>query len=205
VLRPVYQEFTLPDIAYIGGGGENAYWLERKRQFEYFGVFFPVIIRRNSALFITQGHWKHMQKLGLNEKDIFKEEHELITSYLESASDADFHLNTESEGIKNIFASIAAKAMLIDPTLEHTILGEGIKMTKNIESLEAKLKKALKQKEEISVNQIHNLKTKLFPGNNLQERTENFFQFIATDGFEIMDKVMDKFNPLDRRFLIFFI
>jgi bacillithiol synthase len=205
VLRPVYQEFTLPDIAYIGGGGENAYWLERKRQFEYFGVFYPVIIRRNSALFITHGQWKQMQKLGLNETDIFKEEHEIITSYLESASEADFHLNSESEGIKNIFASIAAKSMHIDPTLEHTILGEGIKMIKHIESIEAKLKKALKQKEEISVNQIHNLKGKLFPANNLQERTENFFQVIATDGFEIMDNVMDKFNPLDRRFLIFFI
>ena len=205
VLRPLYQEYILPDIAYIGGGGENAYWLERKRQFEYFGVFFPAIIRRNSALFITQGQWKQMQKLGLNETDIFKDEHEIITSYLENASEADFHLNSESKDIENIFTSIANKAIHIDPTLEHTILGEGIKMIKNIESIEAKLKKALKHKEEISVNQIHNLKAKLFPGNNLQERTENFFQFIATDGLDIMDSVMDKFNPLDRRFLIFFI
>ncbi|MBK7427234.1 MAG: bacillithiol biosynthesis BshC [Saprospiraceae bacterium] len=29
-VRPVYQEFTLPNVAYIGGGGELAYWLERK-------------------------------------------------------------------------------------------------------------------------------------------------------------------------------
>ncbi|MEO6130844.1 MAG: bacillithiol biosynthesis cysteine-adding enzyme BshC, partial [Saprospiraceae bacterium] len=30
ILRPIYEEFILPNLAYIGGGGEIAYWLERK-------------------------------------------------------------------------------------------------------------------------------------------------------------------------------
>ena len=33
ILRPLYQEVILPNLAYIGGGGEIAYWLELKRIF----------------------------------------------------------------------------------------------------------------------------------------------------------------------------
>lgn len=205
VLRPLYQEFTLPNIAYIGGGGENAYWLERKKQFEHFNVFFPVILRRNSALIITQGQLKQMQKLGLNYTDLFKEEHEIITSFLEKASDSEFHLSDEVLSIKKVFESIAEKSKHIDPTLEHYVLGEGIKLLKSVENIEGRLKRSLKQKEEVSINQIRNLKSKLFPGNNLQERTESFFQFIATEGFGYMDTIMDEFNPLERKFLIFFV
>jgi bacillithiol biosynthesis cysteine-adding enzyme BshC len=32
VMRPIYQESVFPNLAYIGGGGELAYWSERKRQ-----------------------------------------------------------------------------------------------------------------------------------------------------------------------------
>ena len=65
VLRPLYQESTLPNIAYIGGGGEIAYWLERKSQFEYFDVFFPVLIRRNSVMLVPKSIVKTLDKLSL--------------------------------------------------------------------------------------------------------------------------------------------
>src|SRR6185436_12759892 len=54
ILRPLYQEFILPNLAYIGGGGELAYWLERKTQFEHFGVPFPMLVRRNSVLWLDR-------------------------------------------------------------------------------------------------------------------------------------------------------
>jgi uncharacterized protein YllA (UPF0747 family) len=30
IMRPLYQEVILPNLSYIGGGGEIAYWLELK-------------------------------------------------------------------------------------------------------------------------------------------------------------------------------
>jgi uncharacterized protein YllA (UPF0747 family) len=55
VLRPLYQEMILPNLAYIGGGGELAYWLERRTQFEHFGIPYPILVRRNSVLVVRQG------------------------------------------------------------------------------------------------------------------------------------------------------
>jgi len=65
IMRPLYQESILPNLAYIGGGGELAYWLERLKQFEYFQVPFPVLIRRNSALILDKGTRKRREKLEL--------------------------------------------------------------------------------------------------------------------------------------------
>jgi len=58
VMRPIYQEVVMPNLAYIGGGGELAYWLERKSQFAHFGVFYPMLIRRNSVMWLDKGTTK---------------------------------------------------------------------------------------------------------------------------------------------------
>ena len=49
VMRPVYQEKILPNIAYIGGNAEVMYWLELKEYFRHVEVPFPILIPRNSS------------------------------------------------------------------------------------------------------------------------------------------------------------
>src|SRR5690606_19297596 len=53
LMRPVYQETVLPNIAYIGGNAEIMYWLELKLYFEKLALPFPVLIPRNSMLFVS--------------------------------------------------------------------------------------------------------------------------------------------------------
>ena len=52
LLRPLYQEVILPNIAYIGGGGELAYWLELKSFFASQSIPFPLLVLRNSAVLV---------------------------------------------------------------------------------------------------------------------------------------------------------
>ena len=54
VMRPLYQEYILPNIAYVGGGAEVVYWLELKSNFEHYKVDFPILILRNSGLVIPK-------------------------------------------------------------------------------------------------------------------------------------------------------
>jgi uncharacterized protein YllA (UPF0747 family) len=39
----VYQETILPGIAFIGGGGELAYWMELKDVFKEANVHYPLL------------------------------------------------------------------------------------------------------------------------------------------------------------------
>ncbi|HEX9825521.1 MAG TPA: bacillithiol biosynthesis cysteine-adding enzyme BshC, partial [Flavobacteriaceae bacterium] len=52
ILRPLYEEVVLPNLCYIGGGGELAYWLQLKSNFEANKVTFPMLLLRNSAVLV---------------------------------------------------------------------------------------------------------------------------------------------------------
>ena len=50
LFRPIYQECILPNICYVGGSGEMAYWAQLKATFSAANVEFPLIQTRISAL-----------------------------------------------------------------------------------------------------------------------------------------------------------
>jgi len=53
ILRPMYQEKILPNLAFIGGGGELAYWLELKALFEANHITYPMLVLRDSFAIAT--------------------------------------------------------------------------------------------------------------------------------------------------------
>jgi bacillithiol biosynthesis cysteine-adding enzyme BshC len=130
IMRPLYQELILPNLAYIGGGGELAYWLERKSQFEEAGIPFPMLIRRNSVLLLASGHQKSMDKLEIDRDEIWEEEYLLINKILENASDVDLNVDTEYEAISQAMEAISKRALEIDPGLEKYVLAERAKTLK---------------------------------------------------------------------------
>lgn len=202
VMRPLFQEKIFPNLAYIGGGGELAYWLERKSQFAHFGINYPMLIRRNSVLWLDQGMTKKMDKLNLSVKDIFTETESLIKFFLKKSSDEPLHLKPEKASLEDLFNGIAKKIKLIDPTLEATVLAEGAKQQKSLENLEGKLMRAEKQKHEIAVNQIRSLKEKLFFSNGLQERRENFLSFYVKYGRTFFEILKEHLDPLEKGFVV---
>ena len=201
VMRPLYQEFTLPNLVYIGGGGEIAYWMERKDQFEAFGIFFPILMRRNSLALIPKSAGKAMAKIGISAADLTLKDESLITSYLERTADSDFHLNDEVQELAILFDKVASKAKAVDPTLEQLVLSEGHKTAKALENIEHRLRKVLKQKEDTAIQQIKGIKQKIFPTNGLQERKDNYLQFVVIEGRELTDKLIEISDPLQKDFL----
>src|SRR5690606_34772245 len=78
VLRPLYQQHILPTLAYVGGPGELAYWLQLKKLHDKQGIFFPVLLPRCSYTILDDGVQKLMNKLPLEVEDYFKSTEELI-------------------------------------------------------------------------------------------------------------------------------
>jgi bacillithiol biosynthesis cysteine-adding enzyme BshC len=196
VMRPLYQESILPNLAYIGGGGELAYWLERLRQFSEFGINFPMLIRRNSVLWIDNGSSKRMEKLGLNVQDLLGETEVLVKDWVHQRSEQELSLAQERTTLQSLFESIAQRTEAIDPTLVKAVLAEGAKQEKSLEQLEARLIKAQKQRFETELNQLRALKEKLFPANGLQERYENFIPYYLKHGDTYLDLLVQHLDPL---------
>lgn len=203
VMRPIYQEAIFPNLAYIGGGGELAYWLERKSQFEAFGLNFPMLIRRNSALWVDKGSTKKLDKLGLTIHDLFGEIEPLIKRFVKDNSKNEINLQQEKQAIEEILVQISHRTKEVDPTLEKKVLAENAKIIKSIENLEGRLMRAEKNKFEVSLNQIRSLKEKLFPKNGLQERYDNFLPLYLKYGHDLFDILKEHLNPLEQGMVIF--
>ena len=62
--------------------------------------------------------------------------------------------------------------------------------------------RAEKQKHETSINQLRNLKEKLFPSNGLQERKDNFMAFYMKHGEVYLETLKDVFDPLEKSFVV---
>ncbi len=202
VTRPLYQELILPNLAYIGGGGEIAYWLERKSQFKAFGIPYPMLVRRNSALIISQKFKKTTAKLNLDAVDFFMSNDEIIKLFLKSESNEDFDLKIEHDELEQFFKNLSLKARRADPSLEQFTLAEGAKLLKSLKSISDKINRAAKQKNEVDINRIRKIKERLFPKGKLQERYDNFIPYYLRYGKKWFEDLLEVMEPLNKNFLI---
>ena len=202
VMRPLYQEYVLPNLAYIGGGGELAYWLERKSQFEYFEVNFPMLIRRNSVLWIDKGSSQKILKLGTSIEELLKHPHDLVKSFLTKNAEGDISLEEEKKAIEALYKGIKEKSVLVDKSLEAKVAADLANHIKAMDKLEQRLKKAAKSKHEVSLRQVSKLQEKLFPSESLQERKENFIPMYLKHGDAFFEYLVEELDPLLKEFII---
>lgn len=201
-MRCLYQEKILPNLGYIGGGGELAYWFQLKEMFDANNITFPILILRNSVLFVDNGTSKKLDKLGIELTELFSETEILIKKYLKKGASITLELREEETTIESIFEDIVVKAGSIDASLQPMIKAELQKSLKSLKNIEGRLIKAEKQKEEVSVNQIKNLKEKLFPSGSLQERHDNVISLLLFYGEDVIEELLGQLNPLEKEFVI---
>ena len=196
VLRPVYQQVILPNIAYVGGPGELAYWLEFKAMFDAFDVRFPILVPRNFFSVVDKGMKTKMEKLNLHLEDFFKDEKSIVDLFQKN-SNAVFDIGSEVKAMESIFNTLIEKLNAVDKTLSGSASAELQKDINGLKAIEAKANKSLKQKSETEINQIKTIKQKLFPENIPQERFDNFAPYIIKYGFDFINQVYDCLDPLD--------
>lgn len=203
-LRPLYQETILPNLAYIGGAGELSYWLEQKSIFDFYNINFPMLVLRNSAALVDASTQKKFEKTGLDWNTYFQEEDTIVKNYVKSKSDNLLDFAAEKDKINLLFNEIRNKAAAVDTTLAGAAEAQKTAALNSIDGLEKKMLKAEKRNFETITGQIKTVKGKLFPGNSLQERVENFLPYYAENGKLFFDTLLSEFDPFRKQMLIFF-
>lgn len=202
VMRPMYQEVILPNIAYIGGGAEVAYWMQLKANFDFYKVDFPVLLLRNSALLIDKRSAENLYNLGFSLEDVFLPTEELKNLWVSKNSTAQLSLADESRAINSIFDQIKLNAYKIDKTLSVSTDTAKQKTSRLIENLEKKLFRAEKRKHEMALIQIENVKKRLFPNGTMQERTMNLAPMYVNYGEDFLSSCIENFEPLGGDFTL---
>jgi bacillithiol biosynthesis cysteine-adding enzyme BshC len=201
VLRPVYQEILLPNLAYIGGAAEVAYWFQLKDVFAAFGVPMPIVLPRNSAEYISRANAGKLKKLGLTWREIFKPLPELKKQVGSALGQEEISLKEQQKALAAAFQQVQDVAQRLDPTLVKTVAAEAQKAAAGLAGLEKRLSKAAETKHETAYTQLTALKEKLFPGGGLQERSENVLSILINNPEFIRD-LLDAFEPLKLEFTV---
>lgn len=199
VLRPLYQEMILPNLAYVGGPAELVYWLQLRDVFEVFQVPLPILMPRNFAMVVDEATQKKFVKIGLELKDVFEEKNFLFNHWVAQNSQHDLSLGREFEKLKSLYQSVQNQAERVDSTLGKLVAAKHKRAHDDLERIEQKMLKAEKRRHEDKRKQIEAVKDVLFPFGSLQERTDNFLSFYQSDP-EFVGKLIQLLQPFDFQF-----
>jgi bacillithiol biosynthesis cysteine-adding enzyme BshC len=199
ILRPLYQEMILPNLAYVGGPAEVIYWLQLKQVFDHFAIPFPMLMPRNFAMVVDHTVKRKFEKTGLSYRDLFEEKNFLFNSWVTKNSKHNLTVGEELVTVRTAFEQLRKKAESIDRTLGPFVSAEGKRSADSLEKIEKKLLRAEKRLHADRLRQIEEVKDALFPNGSLQERTDNFLNFYLQDN-QFISKLLQYFDPFDFNF-----
>lgn len=202
LMRPMYQESILPNVSYIGGAAEIAYWLQLKSAFEAYDIFYPHLKVRNSAVWLNRRDAKKLRNIGYELSHLFERKEDFIAAYAESHySGADFFdLSKEIEKLWERFNEKSDEAF-------HELKLEAGKFSahkiKELKKLRQDLRKTVKAKNDADINLIHRLYDSVFPNGTLQERIDTFIPTYIDLGASYIQEIMKNLDPYAHELLFF--
>lgn len=201
VMRPLFQEFILPNVAYLGGPAEVVYWFQLTMVFEHYKVDYPAVMPRNFVVIVPKVIGRKIKKLGLTIKDLFKPLDALRISYATAHAERDISLREERNMWEGLMNQVALKAEEYNPTLVTSVNAGKVRGLKILEQLAKKFRKGEEVKHHIAIKQLKEIKEVLFPGGVPQERKLNFLNFYLENP-SLIQELLQKLDPLDYKVVV---
>jgi uncharacterized protein YllA (UPF0747 family) len=185
LMRPLYQETVLPNVAYVGGGGELAYWVQLKSSFDAYDVPFPLLQLRKNIILLSQKQVNKCAKLSLPLVDLFLSTPSFINKRVRQISDIDIDFSPQRELLRKQFVALKDLAKQTDQSFLGAVLAQESKQLKGLDKLEKRLLKAQRLKLKDQVMRMTELQRQLFPNEILQERIAHFSAFVSDEGISV--------------------
>ena len=202
ILRPLYQEVILPNLCYIGGGGELAYWFQLKENFKANNVVFPMLLLRNSVLIKTKQQANKLEKLNISNKDIFLKRESFINKKVRAISNIDIDFSEQIKHLKKQFTELHELAKQTDESFVGAVSAQEKKQINGLQNLEKRLLTAQKRKLKDQVTRMTELQNQLFPNGSLQERNTNFSELYLEFGDDLIPELIKNLEPLKGEFTV---
>jgi len=202
VLRPIYQEYILPNLCYVGGMAEMNYWAQLKGVFEECDIPYPLLQFRANLLWIDLGANKKIKSTGLQLQDLFKSSTDIKKEFVAKMDSKPIEEKEIEQGLEQIEKSLK-EASSDQKNLESWIGSELKKIEKSISHIKSKIIKEKKKSHEDDLIRIEKIKETLFPANQLQERQQNLLHFCNRNGYhEVINDLFMAIDPLNDGFTI---
>lgn len=202
VLRPIYQEYILPNLCYVGGMAEMNYWAQLKGVFEKANLPYPLLQMRTNSLWVDLGANKKIKKLGLTVKDLFEDLSSIKKRYIKNNDNTPINEEEIDKGLNQLRNTLRATSSE-QKNLDAWIGSELKKIEKSIDQIKSKIVKEKKKNHEDDLVRIEKIKDTLFPKGHLQERHQNLLHFCNRNSFQsVINELSMAIDPLNNGFTI---
>ncbi|WP_233884358.1 bacillithiol biosynthesis cysteine-adding enzyme BshC [Tenacibaculum piscium] len=202
IMRPLYQEVILPNLCYVGGGGELAYWLELKQYFEAVKVPFPILLLRNSAQILSEKQARKLTKLTISSEEILLKQDELLQKKVVEITEEKVDFTTQKEFLKQQFIQLKEVAKKTDISFLGAVNAQEKKQLKGLENLEKRWLRAEKRHHKDLVARIVVLQNEILPNGSLEERHRNFSEYYLEYGNSLIKNLKNGLKPLQLEFTV---
>ena len=198
ILRPVFQELVLPNVIYVGGGAELAYWLELKSTFDYYHVSFPLLQIRNAFLVLEKKHAAKVLDCCLTVPELFLLENEQIKIVLRDDNPFQERLIQHNDEVLFKIKELITELEEFDPELIKSLKSTKLGFLKELKKLDQKIMKSVKRKQKVKIARLANIREAIYPGGVFQERRVNYLQMVSVYGAGFLDGIRDCVEPFGK-------
>lgn len=194
LLRPLVQDMLLPTVAYVAGPAEVAYFAQASVLYEELLGRMPVIVPRASITLVERAWKRLLSKYHLAPRDLFQPPNAVFTQMAQQQLPRDLQrrLKTAEKKLETMLGEITPPISKLDPTLAGAVETSRRKMFYQFHKLRGKAARANAARLELLVRHQTRLSDALYPNHALQERTLNFFSFLARYGFDLVPRLAEQ-------------
>ena len=202
LFRPIFQEYILPNICYIGGPAEVAYWLQLKSVFESLNIAFPIILNRNSALLLDKRLLDKLNKLDVSIEEILMPKEILKEKLVKKYSKLKLDFTNLKQNLTDQFLELNRIASQTDKSFIGALSAQEKKQINGLNMLEKRLMKSEEKIHIDKINRVLKIRDKLFPDGKPQERISNFSEFYVNEGIDMISLIKNNLDPLSHKFSV---
>jgi bacillithiol biosynthesis cysteine-adding enzyme BshC len=193
LLRPVWQDYLLPTVAYVGGPAELAYLAQSQVIYDRLLGRMPVTVSRASFTLLDARAAKLMNRYGLTMPDALAPEESLkerIAHALVPEAVASLFEETSAEVTRRL-DRLGSGLKSLDPTLAASLAKSRAKILYQLEKTRKKTERETLRRDARASEESRYLSTLLYPHRHLQERFYSMLPFLAEHGLELVDRLYE--------------
>ena len=174
LLRPLYQEHILPNLAYVGGPSELAYWLQLKSTFDHVDIAYPVLILRDHFAFMSKKQLQQWTDNGFLKEQLLEDSDQIIKNMVKEEMNEIADFNPFYHQLDEMEKELSTLVSKQDQSLIGAVGSCINSMKKALANTEGKFKKSIKRKNEQNIKQLLKIQKQVIQNNSLAERIESF-------------------------------
>jgi uncharacterized protein YllA (UPF0747 family) len=204
LLRPIYQEWILPNVAYVGGPGEAVYWNQLPAVFEALGLPLPVFKQRSGATWLSAKAASAWERSGMNWQTLLAKAPNERQSLQEAAESAAQGLWSEWQStLEDGFRVLDAQSRAMNPQMEVLAAAWRAKMSREQRKWEEHARRWARNNSATAQDRLELVLAEALPSGIPQERRWTALWAEVQAGRNFVPQLVESLNPWTSEHLVF--